>query len=75
MKLRSLALIGAGYVLGTKAGRERYAQIVDTAKKTAHWFDELRRQRAKPSERVADIDSYLADSGRQPHDSADLAGH
>jgi hypothetical protein len=65
MKLRSLALFGVGYVLGTKAGRERYAQMVDAAKKTAQRFDELRRQRAKPAQHVADIDSYLAESGRQ----------
>jgi alpha-D-ribose 1-methylphosphonate 5-triphosphate synthase subunit PhnG len=65
MKLRSLALFGAGYVLGTKAGRERYAQIVDAAKKTAQRFDDLRRQRAKPSQRAADIDSYLAESRQQ----------
>lgn len=27
MKLSALALFGAGYVLGTRAGRERYDQI------------------------------------------------
>lgn len=31
MRLRSLALFGAGYVLGTRAGRERYGQIVAAA--------------------------------------------
>ena len=29
MKLRIAAVFAAGYVLGTRAGRERYAQIVD----------------------------------------------
>jgi len=62
MKLRSLALFGAGYVLGTKAGRERYAQIVEAAQKASQRFDELRRQRAKPSQRVADIDSFLGET-------------
>ncbi|MBB3043130.1 hypothetical protein KM427_05630 [Nocardioides sp. LMS-CY] len=47
--LKALVLFGAGYVLGAKAGRERYAQIEDVAKKvadqlgqldqvTGHWF-------------------------------------
>ena len=33
MRLRSLAVFGAGYVLGTRAGRERYAQIAEAARK------------------------------------------
>lgn len=31
MKLRSAAVFGVGYVLGTRAGRERYEQIVAAA--------------------------------------------
>ncbi len=31
MKLVSIAIFGAGYVLGTKAGRERYEQILEAA--------------------------------------------
>jgi hypothetical protein len=31
VKLRMAAVFGAGYVLGTRAGRERYAQIVAAA--------------------------------------------
>ena len=38
MKLTKLALFAAGYVLGAKAGRERYAQIVDAA---AHASEKL----------------------------------
>ena len=30
--LRVLAVLGVGYVLGTKAGRERYEQIAGTAR-------------------------------------------
>ena len=30
--LRALAVLGVGYVLGTKAGRERYEQIAATAR-------------------------------------------
>jgi hypothetical protein len=62
MKLRSLALLGVGYVLGAKAGRERYAQIVEAAQKASQRLDEFRRQRAKPSQRVSDIDSFLDES-------------
>jgi len=32
MKITSLMLFGAGYVLGTKAGRARYEQIMALAK-------------------------------------------
>ncbi len=35
MKLVRIAIFGAGYVLGTKAGRERYAQIVAAAQKAS----------------------------------------
>lgn len=35
MKLTSLALFGAGYVLGSKAGRERYQQILALTTKAA----------------------------------------
>lgn len=31
MKLVSIAIFGAGYVLGTKAGKERYEQILEAA--------------------------------------------
>lgn len=30
--LRTVVIFGAGYVLGAKAGRERYAQIEEAAK-------------------------------------------
>lgn len=31
MRLRTLAVFGAGYIFGTRAGRERYGQIVAAA--------------------------------------------
>ena len=39
MKLTSLVLFGAGYVIGTKAGRERYEQIAAFAKTAANNFE------------------------------------
>jgi hypothetical protein len=35
VRLTTLAMFGAGYVLGTKAGHERYAQIVAMAERTS----------------------------------------
>lgn len=35
MKITNLMLFGAGYVLGTRAGRGRYEQIAALAKKAA----------------------------------------
>ncbi len=40
MKVRTLAVFGVGYVLGTKAGRERYAQIVAAAQKAPQRLEE-----------------------------------
>ena len=40
MKLRTVALFGVGYVLGTRAGRERYAQLVALAQKASERLDE-----------------------------------
>ncbi|QNE18570.1 hypothetical protein F1D05_12460 [Kribbella qitaiheensis] len=66
MKLRSLAVFGAGYVLGAKAGRERYAQIVEAIQTASQRFDEVRRQRGKPASRKGSdgLDSYLDDARR-----------
>ena len=40
MKLTALALFGAGYIAGTRAGRERYEQIVAVARRMADRLDE-----------------------------------
>lgn len=39
MKIRSLAVFGIGYVLGTKAGRDRYAQILALAQRASERLD------------------------------------
>lgn len=65
MKLRSLAVFGVGYVLGAKAGRERYAQIVEAVQTASQRVDEVRRQRAKPSQQgTGGLDSYLDETRR-----------
>ncbi len=38
-KLMTLAAFGLGYVLGTKAGRERYEQIRELARSASKNFD------------------------------------
>lgn len=40
MRLRTLAVFGIGYVLGTRAGRERYEQIVAAAKRAGQRLEQ-----------------------------------
>jgi hypothetical protein len=39
MKLVAVAIFGVGYVLGSKAGRERYEQIRELVRKASENFD------------------------------------
>jgi hypothetical protein len=65
VKLTSIALFGAGYVLGTRAGRERYAQIVQLAQKASERLDSYDHNGGKPSERLAQyIRTAVSDTGR-----------
>ena len=68
MKLRTVAVFGIGYVLGTKAGRERYAQIVEAVQTATQRFDEVRRERGKPAQHGKNgtngLDSYLDEPSR-----------
>ena len=41
MRLTTLVMFGAGYVIGTKAGRERYEQIVAMAERAARRLEEF----------------------------------
>ncbi|HRD61771.1 MAG TPA: hypothetical protein PLZ93_09290 [Nocardioides sp.] len=58
MRVRSLVLFGAGYVLGSRAGRERYAHIVEVAGKAA--------QRLRESDLARDLATNLADNATEP---------
>lgn len=76
-KLTALIAFGAGYVFGTKAGRERYDQIRRTFRKVkddprvqekAHEAADLAREKApvvkeKASEAADKIRGHSADSG------------
>jgi hypothetical protein len=39
MKLSTVAMFGAGYVLGTRAGHQRYEQLREAAKRVAGELD------------------------------------
>jgi hypothetical protein len=41
VKLTSAALFAAGYIIGARAGRERYAQIVEIVERTSQRLDEF----------------------------------
>jgi len=40
LRLRSLLAFGVGYVLGSRAGRERYEQLLAAAKRASTRLDE-----------------------------------
>jgi hypothetical protein len=57
MKLMTVAIFGIGYVLGAKAGRERYEQIRRVAHNAAESFDaSAARQRLEAL--AAQLDGY-----------------
>ncbi len=45
MKLTTVALFAAGYVTGARAGRERYAQIVNEVARAAQRLEEFSSRR------------------------------
>jgi len=45
VKLIGVAVFGVGYVVGAKAGRERYAQIVDGMARASQRLDEFSARR------------------------------
>ena len=51
MRLPTLLMFGAGYVLGTRAGRERYAQIIAAADSVSQRLEAYSdRHRAEPGD-------------------------
>ena len=67
MKLVTVAIFGIGYVLGAKAGRERYEQIRRLAHNTSENFDaSAARQRLEAL--AAQLDGYSSKTQSQrPH--------
>jgi hypothetical protein len=54
VRLTTVVVFGAGYVMGTKAGRERYAQIVTVAEKASKRLDEFSARTQADARSVAD---------------------
>jgi hypothetical protein len=50
VKLTSVAIFAAGYVIGTRAGRERYAQIVDAVERTSKRLEDFSSRHTPDSE-------------------------
>jgi hypothetical protein len=44
LRLRSLLAFGVGYVLGSRAGRERYEQLLAAAKRASRRLDKYGRR-------------------------------
>ncbi len=66
-KILLLVGLGVGYVLGTRAGRERYEQIMDAANKL--WNDPRVKQRVDQAEdfvkdKAPDVAEFLADGAK-----------
>jgi hypothetical protein len=66
-KILLLVGLGVGYVLGTRAGRERYEQIKDAASKL--WNDPRVKQRVDQAEdfvkdKAPEVAEYLADGAK-----------
>lgn len=49
MKLRSVAMLGVGYVLGSRAGRERYGQIVAAAQRASEKLEDYSNKKRTTS--------------------------
>jgi hypothetical protein len=74
VKLLSVAIFGAGYVLGTKAGRERYEQIVAAAQNAPEKYEQIRSAARTLSQRLEEYGSgggwaqAGGSNGRRPSD-------
>ena len=53
MRARTVLAFGVGFLLGTRAGRERYEQMVAAARRTRPWLDEYGRWLEQYSNRAA----------------------
>jgi hypothetical protein len=63
MKLTTVAVFGAGYLLGTRAGRERYEQIRELAQSASGRFATSGARR-RLEEYGARLEAYAAQSRR-----------
>ncbi|MEO8329182.1 MAG: hypothetical protein ABI586_04165 [Candidatus Nanopelagicales bacterium] len=73
MKLIGITLFGVGYVLGSKAGRERYEQIRALARATSEKFEDAGTQ-SRLSAYTERLSTYARPTDMVPH-SGSAAGN
>jgi hypothetical protein len=56
VKLSRIAIFGVGYVLGTRAGRERYEQIVAAAQRASQRLEDYFDGGRQPADRSTGTD-------------------
>jgi hypothetical protein len=59
VRLRTVAIFGAGYVLGTRAGRERYGQIVAAAQGASKRLEDYSGKLEDVSGKVGNLSGRL----------------
>lgn len=64
MKLTALTMFGIGYVMGARAGRERYEQILRLARSASENFDAA-AARERLEALAAQLDNYSSGSSAQ----------
>jgi hypothetical protein len=64
VKLTTVAVFGFGYVLGSRAGRERYAQIVAAARKASERLEAYSNGGGGSLDRSAIVGRYRSASSR-----------
>jgi hypothetical protein len=69
MKLTTVALVGAGYVLGARAGRARYDQLSALVRRAAQEFQGSEAQR-RLEQASARLEAYARDAGSTPSGNA-----
>ena len=73
MKLTTVAVFGVGYLLGSRAGRERYEQILELTRITSGKFAESGARR-RLEEYGARLEAYAAQSSRRAQAGAGASG-
>ena len=74
MKLVSVAIFGAGYVLGTKAGRDRYEQILAAAQNAPQAYQRVSNVAGNLTQRLEEYGSGGSWSGANGSSRSESAG-
>ena len=74
VKLTKLTIFAAGYIIGTRAGRERYAQILEGAAKASQRLEEFSARRSPRAEERDGPDAGGARSSPAPEQRSSHPG-